>query len=57
MHAPLIGEPREQWVYSAAPDLLTLILQRISKKSIPAYLKEHIFDPLRMIDTGYNLNE
>ena len=57
MHAPLIGEPGEQWAYSAAPDLLALILQRISKKSIPDYLKEHIFDPLRMIDPGYNLSE
>jgi len=57
MHAPLIGEPGEQWAYSAEPDLLVLILQCISKKSIPAYLKEHIFDPLRMIDPGYNLSE
>jgi CubicO group peptidase (beta-lactamase class C family) len=57
MDAPLIGEPGEQWVYSAAPDLLALIVQRVSKKSIPAYLKEHIFDPLGMSDTGYNLNE
>ena len=56
-HAPLIGEPGEQWVYSAAPDLLALILQRVSKKSIPDYLKEHILDPLGMSDTGYNLNE
>ena len=57
MDAPLIGEPGEKWVYSAAPDLLALIVQRVSKKSIPAYLKEHIFDPLGMSDTGYNLNE
>lgn len=57
MRAPPIGEPGEQWVYSAAPDLLALIVQHVSKKSIPAYLKEHIFDPLGMSDTGYNLNE
>ena len=57
MHAPLIGEPGEQWFYSASPDLLALILQRVSKKSIPNYLKEHILDPLGMSDTGYNLNQ
>ena len=57
MHAPLIGEPGEQWAYSAAPDLLALILQRVSKESIPDYLKKHILDPLGMTDTGYNLNE
>jgi len=57
MHAPLIGEPGEQWVYSASPDLLALILQRVSKKSIPDYLEEHILNPLGMSDTGYNLNQ
>lgn len=57
MQAPLLGEPGEQWVYSAAPDLLALILQRASKETIPEYLKEYIFDPLGMVDTGYNLTE
>lgn len=57
LKAPLIGAPGEQWYYSAAPDLLALILQQVSKKSIPDYLKENILDPLDMIDTGYNLNE
>ena len=57
MHAPLIGEPGEQWAYSAIPDILALILQHVSKKPIPDYLKEHILDPLGMSDTGYNLNQ
>ncbi|MFQ3350024.1 MAG: CubicO group peptidase (beta-lactamase class C family) [Candidatus Arcticimaribacter sp.] len=57
MNTPLIGEPGEQWVYSTGPDLLALILQRVSKQSVPEYLKEHIFAPLGMNDTGYNLNE
>ena len=43
--------------YSASPDLLALILQRVSKQSIPAYLQEHLFDPIGMVDTGYNLTE
>ena len=57
LKAPLIGQPGQQWVYSASPDLLALILQRVSKQSIPAYLQEHLFDPIGMVDTGYNLTE
>ena len=52
---PLIGQPGEQWYYSASPDLLALILQRVSKQAIPDYLKTQLFDPLGMKDTGYNL--
>ena len=54
---PLVAQPGTQWYYSAGADLLALILQRVSKQSIPTYLKTNIFDPLDMHDTGYNLNE
>ena len=50
MNTSLIGEPGEQWVYSTGPDLLALILQRVSKQSVPEYLKQHIFAPLGMND-------
>ena len=52
---PLIAQPGEQWYYSASTDLLALILQRVSKQPIPDYLKMHLFDPIGMKDTGYNL--
>ena len=55
LSAPLIGQPGEQWFYSASPDLLALILQRVSKQSIPDYLEERVFNPIGMTDTGYNL--
>jgi CubicO group peptidase (beta-lactamase class C family) len=54
---PLVAQPGTQWYYSAGADILALILQRVSKQSIPTYLKTNIFDPLDMHDTGYNLNE
>jgi len=53
--APLIGQPGKQWYYSASPDLLALIVQRVSKQSIPDYLKTELFDPLEMYDTAYNV--
>ncbi len=55
MLVPLIGQPGEQWYYSAAPDILALILEKITGQSIESYLKENIFDPLSMNETGYNV--
>ena len=57
LKAPLIGQPGQQWVYSASPDLLALILQRVSQQAIPTYLREQLFDPIGMKDTGYNLSK
>lgn len=57
MQVPLIGQPGEQWYYSAAPDILALILQEITGQSIDKYLRENIFNPLSMNDTGYNVPE
>ena len=54
---PLIGQPGQQWYYSAAPDLLAAILHKVTQQPIDRYLKAHIFDPLQMNDTGYNVAE
>ena len=56
LQVPLIGQPGEQWYYSAAPDLLALILQNITQQPINDYLDEHIFTPLGMHDTAYNVS-
>ena len=55
LEAPLIGHPGEQWYYSAAPDILALILQKITQQPIDDYLKENIFLPLEMTETDYNV--
>ncbi|MEN8768214.1 MAG: serine hydrolase domain-containing protein [Candidatus Arcticimaribacter sp.] len=55
LEVPLIGQPGEQWYYSAAPDILALILQKITQQPINAYLKENILLPLEMTETGYNV--
>ncbi len=56
MQVPLVSQPGEQWYYSAAPDILALILQKITGQSINSYLRKNIFDPLLMNDTGYNVD-
>ena len=55
LQVPLIGQPGEQWYYSAAPDILALILQKITQQPINEYLKENILLPLEMTETDYNV--
>ena len=57
LQVPLIGQPGKQWYYSAATDVLALIVQKVSGQPINTYLTEHIFTPLGMNETGYNLTE
>ena len=57
MQVPLVSQPGERWYYSAATDILALILQKITGQSIESYLRENIFNPLSMYDTGYNVSE
>jgi len=52
---PLIGHPGEQWYYSASPDVLTLLIEKFSGKTVAVFLEERIFKPLDMKDTGYNI--
>ena len=54
---PLLGQPGEQWAYSAAPDVLSVLIEKFSGQSTNQFLAERIFKPLRMKDTGYNLTK
>lgn len=53
---PLVGQPGKQWHYSAAPDIIALLIQYFSGQSTAEFLQERIFDPLGMGDTGYNVD-
>jgi CubicO group peptidase (beta-lactamase class C family) len=52
---PLVGQPGNQWYYSVAPDVLSVLIEQFSGKSTKDFLSERIFIPLGMKDTGYNL--
>ena len=53
--APLIYHPGEKWHYSIATDIIGILVERISDSSLEEYLKQNIFDPLKMKDTGFSL--
>ena len=55
--APLIFEPGINWYYSAGGDLLAVIIEKVTKQTVYSYLKENIFNPLGMNDTGNNVDK
>ena len=50
---PLAFEPGEKWMYGFSIDVLGAVIEAISGKTLGAYLKETVFDPLGMEDTGF----
>ncbi len=50
---PLHQEPGDKFVYSVGLDVLGYFVEVISGKSFDTFLKERIFDPLGMNDTGF----
>ena len=52
---PLAYHPGEKWIYSNSIDVLGLIVQNVSGKPFGAFLRERLFDPLGMTDTGFSV--
>lgn len=50
---PLAFEPGERWMYGFSIDVLGAVIEVLSGETLGDYLKEHIFDPLGMKDTGF----
>jgi CubicO group peptidase (beta-lactamase class C family) len=54
---PLEFSPGERWNYSVATDVLGYLVEVISGRSLPDYLREVIFEPLGMTDTAFTIDE
>lgn len=52
---PLEFDPGTQWNYSVATDILGILVERISGLSLPEYFQTHIFGPLGMTDTFFQV--
>jgi CubicO group peptidase (beta-lactamase class C family) len=50
---PLVYQPGEGWVYSVSVDIQGYLVEKLSGKSFPDFLRERIFLPLGMKDTGF----
>ncbi len=54
---PLAFEPGEKWMYGFSIDVLGAVIEVLSGKTLGEYLKENIFAPLDMRDTGFFVPE
>lgn len=50
---PLLFSPGDRWEYGRSTDVLGYLIEVISGKPLDVFLKERIFDPLAMSDTGF----
>ncbi|WP_276373756.1 serine hydrolase domain-containing protein [Chryseolinea sp. H1M3-3] len=54
---PLAFHPGEQWAYGPSVDVQAFLVERLSGKPFDQYIKETIFDPLKMSNTRYVVPE
>lgn len=54
---PLLYQPSSNWVYSVSVDILARIIEIVSGTTLQNQLKNRIFDPLKMNNTGFSINE
>ena len=54
---PLLFEPGERWHYSTSTDVVGRLVEVVSGQKLEDYFRQHIFAPLKMNDTSYNVPE
>lgn len=52
---PLVHQPGDRLTYSHATDVLGIAISRIEGKQLSDILRERIFEPLQMPDTGFSV--
>jgi CubicO group peptidase (beta-lactamase class C family) len=51
----LLFHPGEHWLYSWSTDICAALVEAISGQTFGDHLRETIFDPLGMVDTGFSV--
>jgi CubicO group peptidase (beta-lactamase class C family) len=54
---PLMHQPGERWMYHTGADILAVLIARLSGMKLEDFLRERIFAPLGMRDTGFSVPE
>ena len=52
---PLMHQPGERWMYNTGSDVLGVLIARASGQPFETFLRERIFEPLGMKDTGFSV--
>lgn len=53
---PLIHQPGTAWRYSVGVDVLGRVVEVVSGQSLGAFFRQHIFEPLSMVDTAFHVS-
>tara|TARA_B100000524_G_scaffold45975_1_gene21875 strand:+ start:108 stop:1265 length:1158 start_codon:yes stop_codon:yes gene_type:complete len=57
LKAPLVFEPGSDWEYGIGIDWLGVLIEKINECSLQEYMHTHIFEPLGMSNTSYDLDK
>ena len=52
---PLIHQPGAGWMYNTGSDVLGVLVARAAGQPFGEFLRERIFEPLKMADTGFSV--
>jgi CubicO group peptidase (beta-lactamase class C family) len=52
---PLSYQPGERWLYHIGADVAGVLIERAAGQPFDAFLREHIFEPLGMVDTAFHV--
>ena len=52
---PLLYQPGTRWVYSVGVDIQGYLVEKLSGKTFPEFLRARLFEPLGMLDTAFHV--
>jgi methyl acetate hydrolase len=55
LKAPLVSDPGTRWEYGINIDFVGKAVEAVSGLRLDAYMREHLFKPLGMTDTGFKI--
>jgi CubicO group peptidase (beta-lactamase class C family) len=53
---PLMHQPGEQWMYNTSGQVLGVLIERAAGTPLEVFLRERLFHPLGMPDTGFSVS-
>jgi methyl acetate hydrolase len=57
LKTPLMTDPGTRWEYGTNIDFVGKAVEAVSGQRLDAYLRDHVFTPLGMTDTGFKIGE
>src|SRR5450631_1620097 len=57
LKTPLMSDPGTRWEYGSNIDFVGKAVEAVSGKRLDAYVRDHLFAPLGMSDTGFKIGE